>query len=558
MHLIAPLAAGVAGAEDGTAFIYRRGTSSLVTYYEDFEATAAVTQSSSGIALDEHGGVVAYVDNLVRVVVKSSDGTTIREFTAGDKDTAVEVISQSFTGTDYVSGATGRSKPTTLQSVLDKWYDSAGAADFEVSVGGVSTDMQTAVQGLTGVFYNVKSASYGAVGDGTTDDYAACAAAITAASNAGGGIVVFPPGTYRITQTLTVPYTVSVLGCGAEVTHIKLDADTASGYSALYFSGTSSAHYHYQRFENARVSCAQTNTVEAVRVKDAYLVMSSVELIGSNTGFTDMLLEVNGSPTAYHVVVRDCHFGTVTGSTGAAIYCNSASSSGRLELIASTFKHAGTTFSASPMVDMVGTTSLLRAQGCMFDVSSATNTNSGTMLRSAGDMTVVGCHLKAPANGGSFLVSCTAIDSSAGVANESGNTFEGAGALLIDSSSSLTGLLDQIKLGSRPLLYKDHTSITAASLSIDSLAFGSTLVQKTSGATLTVNAIDIPLGHRYTLTIWNDGTGGSLTVTLGTGFKGTNMTVADNKMQTAEFISRAGPSGTVKMYQVGTPRDETE
>lgn len=49
--------------------------------------------------------------------------------------------------------------------------------------------------------YNAK-ASYGAVGDGVTDDTAAIQAAITACINGGGGIVYLAPGTYKITAAL--------------------------------------------------------------------------------------------------------------------------------------------------------------------------------------------------------------------------------------------------------------------------------------------------------------------------------------------------------------------
>lgn len=45
--------------------------------------------------------------------------------------------------------------------------------------------------------------SYGAKGDGTTDDTAAIQAAISAVGTS-GGVVFFPPGTYRITSALTV------------------------------------------------------------------------------------------------------------------------------------------------------------------------------------------------------------------------------------------------------------------------------------------------------------------------------------------------------------------
>src|ERR1700691_5533219 len=44
--------------------------------------------------------------------------------------------------------------------------------------------------------FNVKS--YGALGNGTTDDTVAIQTAYTAAAAAGGGIVFFPPGTYLV------------------------------------------------------------------------------------------------------------------------------------------------------------------------------------------------------------------------------------------------------------------------------------------------------------------------------------------------------------------------
>ena len=64
---------------------------------------------------------------------------------------------------------------------------------------------------------------YGAVGEGsvdssqrefvnTHDDTAAIRAAIKAAKDAGGGVVVFPAGAYRITDTITVPSNVELRG----------------------------------------------------------------------------------------------------------------------------------------------------------------------------------------------------------------------------------------------------------------------------------------------------------------------------------------------------------
>src|SRR5881394_3687975 len=56
---------------------------------------------------------------------------------------------------------------------------------------------------------NVKT--YGAVGDGTTDDTAAFAAALKALNDAGGGVCVVPKGTYIISVTgITAPYKAAI------------------------------------------------------------------------------------------------------------------------------------------------------------------------------------------------------------------------------------------------------------------------------------------------------------------------------------------------------------
>lgn len=74
--------------------------------------------------------------------------------------------------------------------------------------------------------FNVKS--YGAKGDGATDDTTAIKNAITAASDAGGGIVFFPGGTYKHTG-LTVPTKITLQGSGYITTILDCTSDTANG-----------------------------------------------------------------------------------------------------------------------------------------------------------------------------------------------------------------------------------------------------------------------------------------------------------------------------------------
>jgi hypothetical protein len=77
-------------------------------------------------------------------------------------------------------------------------------------------------------FRNVRT--WGAVGDGATDDAAAIQAAINALP-AAGGIVYFPQGTYRIATTLTLPdKPVKIIGCG-KGTVVNLGASAIAAFT---------------------------------------------------------------------------------------------------------------------------------------------------------------------------------------------------------------------------------------------------------------------------------------------------------------------------------------
>ena len=88
-----------------------------------------------------------------------------------------------------------------------------GSSNVKLTVDDVA-------KAATSVF-NVKS--YGAVGDGVTDDTVAIQAAISAANTAGGGTVIFPKpsSNYKITTALTLNSNVRLLGLGVRPT-IKL------------------------------------------------------------------------------------------------------------------------------------------------------------------------------------------------------------------------------------------------------------------------------------------------------------------------------------------------
>lgn len=222
MQLVDALAAGVRGAENGTALIYNRIGSQQIAYYLGDGGYEAENQVAAGtaVSLDEHGGATVYVTQVAKVVCKDSGGLTVRTFTVGNYDAAVEVISPSFTGADYATGASGVSKPVTLEQVLDAWETSAGAPDWEVLSDGVATPLQGLISSLGGYLLSVKN--YDAVGDGVANDTSAINACLAAASSS-GKVAFFPPGTYKVTSALSLPVGVSMLGCGPAKSIIKMD-----------------------------------------------------------------------------------------------------------------------------------------------------------------------------------------------------------------------------------------------------------------------------------------------------------------------------------------------
>lgn len=251
MKLIGPLIAGVAGAENGTADLFQRGTGTRANWYRDFEGTDIVTDGLP-IDLDANGGAEVYVNELADVVVKNTFLVTVRAFVAGDAAPCVEVRSVAFTGQDYQSAVAAPGNPTTLKSVLDRWLTSAGtgataalsAIDWKVMFGGVATTLQTALASLFGLVVNVKEPRFngGAKGDGATDDTVAIQAALDYAATLGftdieGSTVYFPAGKYIISDQLTVPgKNVNLRGAGSHAVEIELD--DAVGEVLEFASGT--------------------------------------------------------------------------------------------------------------------------------------------------------------------------------------------------------------------------------------------------------------------------------------------------------------------------------
>src|SRR5881296_1424040 len=102
----------------------------------------------------------------------------------------------------------------------------AGMTGHLTDHDNIATDLATLWRAVDEATYNVKSSTYGAVGNGSTDDTAAINAAIAAAVAAGGGIVDIPAGTFKLTSALTAASKVTLRGAGVDVTVLQQSSTT--------------------------------------------------------------------------------------------------------------------------------------------------------------------------------------------------------------------------------------------------------------------------------------------------------------------------------------------
>lgn len=111
------------------------------------------------------------------------------------------------------TGVTTTANPTSTNSRgLAEFYVREMMVDVILSGSGLTTTLYQNED--TGVIHRANVRDYGATGDGSTDDTAAIALALASVPTTGGD-VYFPPGTYRISSSLTPQSKTCIHGDGA-------------------------------------------------------------------------------------------------------------------------------------------------------------------------------------------------------------------------------------------------------------------------------------------------------------------------------------------------------
>lgn len=519
------LIAGIRGAESGTVSAVWRGTSTPATYYTDFEGTSSAVATS--VALDQYGGKVMFFDRPVTITAYSSGGSIVRTWTAGDDAGAVELKSQSFTGTPYAGGGAVAGGPTTVEAAFDKWYDSAGSTNFQVMLNGVATDLDVALSGVAGLrYFVVTDDQYGAAGDGVTNDLTAVQAAINAANSAGGGVVFFPPGTYRISGTLTTYATVAFLGYHRDLSIIRVVSTSSTLLSGPYPRSIKSLKFTF-------VTTPYTGTLMSFTSGASRCEISDVA-IGSS---------VTDTPVS----------GTVIAAAAATVVLEISQSS--LYLTETGVAVAG--YNAGVEVRVYGCEGSAwgvgAASGTMF-AGSALRVRNNFMSYTAGSGTktmFMGDSLYAHSN------SVVASTSSLTVFEVGSGGFIAEDATVISNSATLYGAnavgsaaLYTMKLGSRRNNYLEVSGNTEP-IAVPGTQAHHVLINTSNAGTWSGNAqVTIalaPVGSRLTLSVWNN-TAGPLTYEWSTGVSvagGTTFAVAADSVRTFALVSVRDASNAI-------------
>jgi hypothetical protein len=210
----------------GKVYTYLDGTSTLSALWTDKDK--GVT-AANPVILDSGGKAEVYGDNTYKFVIYDEDDVIVEtltglEYKSVSASTATANLSTY--GCDFATAVSSIGSTTDTHLIVDcdpsdlgsslvvtdnitiEWrrgYTLGGAYTLTIQGSIIAGQYQIFESNITVTGNGVKANIpqwWGAVADGSTDDYTAIAAAITAAGQ--GGMVTFPTGTYVVTDTPTM------------------------------------------------------------------------------------------------------------------------------------------------------------------------------------------------------------------------------------------------------------------------------------------------------------------------------------------------------------------
>jgi hypothetical protein len=264
---------------------------------EGFTTTLAGTAASgaTSVTLASSTGYT----NGDTVVLVVDPGNSSKQVLTGQINTSTNVVSgvkwTEGTNTSHTSGATV--------------VDYVTATHWDMLATGILNSLNT--DGSLKQVFDVTAPTYGALGDGTTDDTVAIQAAITAAIAAGGGTVYFPSGkTFKVTgaglsidpSTLTNP--LRLIAYGAKIS---------------YETGTGDCFTILTNIAAADVQHAERSVhMEGFHIMGSSAASSGLRVKATFCTFRNMVFEDFTATTSqkaavildalFHFWVEECHF----------------------------------------------------------------------------------------------------------------------------------------------------------------------------------------------------------------------------------------------------------
>lgn len=540
--LVSALKGDCAAAASGTVEFYSMGTSTLSSLvYSDANGVTRETTHQ----LDAYGRITRYVGEPVDVVVKNASGATVDTFTHIDDARCVRLESSAFTGPNTNGNgqivAGGR---TTEAAAWALMRASLGTTDGEVLVGGAAVALSAAVSGF---FINV--ADYGTDPTGNSDSTTALTNAFNAANIATGAYVYFPPGTYKITEELTVPANCYVFGAPG-------GPGTSGGVTIKQYTDAILGWF----------------TVAST----ADVVIEGIDFQSNSAAFTGRMIYAGGI-SGGRVILRNCSFGAfagdnlVTASTTAYLIAEDClfASAGETQDFIDLTTQSVATLSNCRFIGTGGLANFEAAASCRVylsdcDIYSDTGLTLDELFDGTGTYSITGGKIEID-NAGTMTICGNGTVSLVGVrimeGTGAGTIALTAGAATMYEAGCQTNGTVVVCAAAASAWFghsqiRDHaetsSSATSVSLAPDAANYAVVKYTQTSGAAFAWSnpTIDAPVGSLLTLIYYNT-TGGNITTTFGNAYGANAVTITNNNNASAWSFRREAVGSNVKWVALG-------
>jgi hypothetical protein len=161
-----------------------------------------------------------------------------------DRATPMKVKSCDGSGTNLVNSS-ATSATFRANAANYKWCFEGEDKNYRITFAGdqhsgpVTYNWPAETDERNAGFYNIRD--FGAVGDGTADDTIAIRSAMAYVASKNGGVVTFPEGDYRVTDTIALPSGVTIVGSNGLASRVPTSDLPRKNPTSIRLSGSGRA-----------------------------------------------------------------------------------------------------------------------------------------------------------------------------------------------------------------------------------------------------------------------------------------------------------------------------